>query len=203
MFTHEEIWVALDRLAAANNYSTSGLAKKAGLDPTTFNKSKRITADGKPRWPSTESISKSLAATEATLMDLIGFIENTQTSSKNSSGMLLDSFEFSQDQMKKLNRKSLTNLTDLSDNSFSIILSSPQWAPTYKKGTTLIASPVSEYNIGDVIFIETTSSQFFIMAVDQEEENTLYLRSVVINEPDRRIEKSDILQSSKILWASQ
>src|SRR6516162_320033 len=39
------------------------LAKKAGLDPTTFNKSKRITPDGHARWPSTESIAKSLAAT--------------------------------------------------------------------------------------------------------------------------------------------
>ena len=57
MFTHTSIWTAIDRLAQAFGYSTSGLAKKAGLDPTTFNKSKRIGPDGKPRWPSTESLS--------------------------------------------------------------------------------------------------------------------------------------------------
>ena len=69
MFTHEEIWKAIDRLAQENGYSSSGLAKKAGLDPTAFNRSKRISADGKPRWPSTESLSKILSAT-GTEMDV-------------------------------------------------------------------------------------------------------------------------------------
>ena len=63
MLTHAQIWNALDRLAARAGLSASGLAKKAGLDPTTFNKSKRITPDGHARWPSTESVAKSLAAT--------------------------------------------------------------------------------------------------------------------------------------------
>ena len=47
MLTHAQIWTALDRLAARAGLSPSGLAKKAGLDPTTFNKSKRITPDGR------------------------------------------------------------------------------------------------------------------------------------------------------------
>jgi hypothetical protein len=63
MLTHAQIWNALDRLAARAGLSASGLAKKAGLDPTTFNKSKRITPDGHARWPSTESVAKSLVAT--------------------------------------------------------------------------------------------------------------------------------------------
>lgn len=64
MFTHEEIWRAIERLAEKNGLSTSGLAKKAGLDATTFNRSKRISPEGKPRWPSTESVSRILAATD-------------------------------------------------------------------------------------------------------------------------------------------
>lgn len=75
MLTHDEIWQAIDRLAQAHGYSASGLAKQAGLDPTSFNKSKRVSPDGKPRWPSTESISKILRVTDATMTDLIGFIE--------------------------------------------------------------------------------------------------------------------------------
>lgn len=75
MFTHDQIWTGLDRLASAFGYSPSGLAKKAGLDATSFNKSKRISPDGKPRWPSTESISKVLSVTGATMSDLISFIE--------------------------------------------------------------------------------------------------------------------------------
>ena len=75
MLTHDQIWTALDRLAERAGLTTSALAKRAGLDPTTFNKSKRITAEGRERWPSTESVAKSLAATNTsidTFVELIG-----------------------------------------------------------------------------------------------------------------------------------
>ena len=62
MLTHEQVWSALDRLAERAGLTTSALAKRAGLDPTTFNKSKRITPEGRERWPSTESVAKSLPA---------------------------------------------------------------------------------------------------------------------------------------------
>jgi phage repressor protein C with HTH and peptisase S24 domain len=61
MLTHAQVWSAIDRLATRAGLSASGLAKRAGLDPTTFNKSKRFTAEGRARWPSTESIAKALA----------------------------------------------------------------------------------------------------------------------------------------------
>ena len=76
MLTHDDIWTAIERLAASNGYSPSGLAKQAGLDPTSFNKSKRVSPDGKLRWPSTESISKVLAVTDSNMSDLIALIDN-------------------------------------------------------------------------------------------------------------------------------
>ena len=75
MFTHAQIWQGIDRLAQSRNLSASGLAKRAGLDPTSFNKSKRISPDGKPRWPSTESVAKVLAVTDATMSDFIALID--------------------------------------------------------------------------------------------------------------------------------
>src|SRR5690349_16765437 len=63
MLTHTQIWSAIDRLAERAGLSASGLARRAGLDPTTFNKSKRMTAEGRARWPSTESLAKALTAT--------------------------------------------------------------------------------------------------------------------------------------------
>ena len=72
--THEQIWTALDRLAERAGLSASGLAKRSGLDPTTFNKSKRITPDGRERWPSTESVSKALAATNSSIDNFVQLI---------------------------------------------------------------------------------------------------------------------------------
>src|SRR4051812_36378975 len=75
MLTHTQVWTALDRLAARAGLSPSGLAKKAGLDPTTFNKSKRVTPDGRQRWPSTESVSKALSATGSTIDTFVSLID--------------------------------------------------------------------------------------------------------------------------------
>lgn len=75
MFTHDQIWYGIDQLASSRGLSPSGLAKRAGLDPTSFNKSKRVSPDGKPRWPSTESLAKVLSVTDATMSELIGMID--------------------------------------------------------------------------------------------------------------------------------
>src|SRR5919109_5347546 len=74
MLRHSEIWRALDRLAAKHGLSASGLARRAGLDPTAFNKSKRKSPTGKPRWPSTESVAKCLAATGESLSGFLSLI---------------------------------------------------------------------------------------------------------------------------------
>ena len=200
MFSHNEIWSAIDKLAQANGYSTSGLAKKAGLDPTTFNKSKRVTADGKPRWPSTESISKSLAATQATLMDLVGFIEDTPI---QSTAQAIEHFEVSQSGIKKLNQKPLASLVVTQDDSYAVTLTSAQWAPTYKKGTTLLVSPKTDLQTDDKLFVETANNDIFIMSYDSQDDDTLSLNAIILNEPDRRIQKTDIIRCAKILWASQ
>ena len=77
MLSHTAIWRGIDLLAERNRLSASGLAKRAGLDPTTFNKSKRITKQGKSRWPSTESLSKILDATSTSMGDFVGLIDES------------------------------------------------------------------------------------------------------------------------------
>ena len=77
MLTHKAIWRGIDLLAERNRLSASGLAKRAGLDPTTFNKSKRITKQGKSRWPSTESVSKILEATSTSMAEFVGLIDES------------------------------------------------------------------------------------------------------------------------------
>ena len=71
---HDDVWRALDALAAEYGLSASGLAKKAGLDPTAFNPSKRIGVDGRARWPSTESYPKVWDAAGARMEDLAAFV---------------------------------------------------------------------------------------------------------------------------------
>ncbi len=71
---HEDVWRAIDQLAAKHGMSASGLARRSGLDPTAFNKSKRVTKDGKRHWLSTESVSKALTATGDSLAEFVALM---------------------------------------------------------------------------------------------------------------------------------
>lgn len=73
--THEDIWKAIERFATEHKMSCSGLAKCSGLDPTTFNKSKRWSKEGKPRWPSTHSLSKILSSTGTGIEDFTKYLQ--------------------------------------------------------------------------------------------------------------------------------
>ena len=75
MLSHERVWAAIDALAERYSLSASGLAKRAGLDSTAFNKSKRQSSDGRPRWPSTESLAKIIEATGSSLDEFLGLVE--------------------------------------------------------------------------------------------------------------------------------
>jgi phage repressor protein C with HTH and peptisase S24 domain len=77
MFTHDDLWNGIDRLAERHGYSASGLAKKAGLDPTSFNRSKRLSAGGKERWPSTENLARILSVTNTTLSEFELLMQKT------------------------------------------------------------------------------------------------------------------------------
>ncbi len=67
---HQDIWRAIDMLAERHGLSASALARRAGLDATAFNRSKRFGKDGRPRWPSTESIAAVLNAVHASVGEL-------------------------------------------------------------------------------------------------------------------------------------
>jgi phage repressor protein C with HTH and peptisase S24 domain len=72
MFSHEAGWQAIDLLAHQHGLSPSGRARKAGMDATSLNRSKRVAPDGRERWPSTETLSKLLACVE---VDLLAFAQ--------------------------------------------------------------------------------------------------------------------------------
>src|ERR1700743_2535089 len=83
---HEDVWRAIDTLAAENGLSAAGLAKAAGLDATTFNPSKRRMPDGRARWPSTESVAKVLDATGASLEAFTSLVSGARALSSAGGG---------------------------------------------------------------------------------------------------------------------
>ena len=163
MLTHASIWNGIDSFASSLGYSPSGLAKKAGLDPTTFNKSKRISPDGKPRWPSTESIAKILNTTSTSISDFAAILDTKENGTQEKS-YTIPTLDFSQTYKKNVfddkgNPKhgawKKTALPTVGQpNLYGIKISCDSMKPLYRKGDLLIIDPNKKVRKNDRAFIK-------------------------------------------------
>jgi len=209
MLTHAQIWTALDRLAARSGLSASGLAKRSGLDPTTFNRSKRVTPDGRARWPSTESIAKALAATGTNLdtfvelitdsarkpahaMRVIGFAEAGTGAFFNEAGLPIgqgwDEIPF-------------PGLND--EHAYALEISGEALQPLYRDGDVIVVSPSSPVRRGDRVVVKTRKGELMAKELKRKTAKTLELKSLNAADGDRVFPMSDVQWVARIVWASQ
>jgi phage repressor protein C with HTH and peptisase S24 domain len=209
MLTHAQIWTAIDRLAARAGLSPSGLAKRAGLDPTTFNKSKRITPDGRARWPSTESVSKSLAATGATLDQFVALISDqarTPTEAvpligfaEAGAGGYFDDGGFPAG--KGWDEIPFPAVED--EHAYALEISGDSMHPTYRDGTIIIVSPAAPIRRGDRVVAKTRGGEVMAKELKRKTAKTLELKSLNPEHPDRTLAAEEVLWVARIVWASQ
>ena len=155
MLTHDQIWGALDRLAERSGLSPSGLAKKSGLDPTTFNKSKRITNDGRERWPSTESVAKALQATNTAIDTFVQLINDRPRVVQSvpllgfaqaGSGGYFDDGGFPVG--KGWDEVGLPSVND--EHAYALEISGDSMKPAYRDGDVIVVSPSAPIRRGAV-----------------------------------------------------
>jgi phage repressor protein C with HTH and peptisase S24 domain len=210
MLTHGQVWSAIDRLAARAGLSASGLAKRAGLDPTTFNKSKRITPQGRARWPSTESIAKALAATGTpfdafvTLIEpgnaagtvkpvpLLGFAEAGNGShfdtGGNPAGTGWDAIPF-------------PAVND--EHAYALEISGQAMEPAYRDGDVIVVSPSAPIRRGDRVVVRTKSGEVMIKELKRKTAKSVELKSLGTEQAEQTIAMADTVSIARILWASQ
>jgi phage repressor protein C with HTH and peptisase S24 domain len=209
MLTHAQIWSALDRLAARNQLSASGLAKKAGLDPTTFNKSKRITPDGRPRWPSTESVAKSLAATGTSIDTFVQLIENTARPvaravpligfAEAGAGGFFDDGGFPVG--KGWDEIPFPAVTD--ENAYALEISGSSMEPVYRDGAVIIVSPAASIRRGDRVVVKTRDGEVMVKELKRRTAKSIELRSINADHGDRSLPARDVLWIARVMWATQ
>jgi len=207
MLTHDQVWTALDRLAERAGLSPSGLAKRSGLDPTTFNKSKRITPDGRERWPSTESVAKALAATNAsidTFVQLIGDSARTLQSvpllgfaQAGTDGYFDDG---GYPAGKGWNEVGLPSVND--EHAYALEISGDQMKPAYRDGDIIVVSPGTPIRRGDRVVVKT-SGEVMVKELKRRTAKTLELQSLNPNHVDRTLAANDVEWIARIVWASQ
>jgi phage repressor protein C with HTH and peptisase S24 domain len=209
MLTHAQIWSAIDRLAARAGLSASGLAKRAGLDPTTFNKSKRVTAEGRARWPSTESIAKALAATSTpieVLVELINAGGGTATRAvpllgfaEAGAGGYFDDGGFPVGE--GWDEIAFPAVSD--EHAFALEVSGQSMEPAYRDGDVVLVSPAAPIRRGDRVVVRTRSGEVMAKELKRRTAKSIELSSLNAEHTDRTIAAADVLWIARILWASQ
>ncbi len=209
MLTHAQVWSAIDRLAARAGLSASGLARRAGLDPTTFNKSKRITPEGRARWPSTESIAKALSATGTPLdvfvalvnsgggpatrpVPLLGFAEAGAGGYFDDGGFPVG---------EGWDEIAFPAVSD--DHAYALEVSGASMEPAYRDGDVIVVSPAAPIRRGDRVVVRTKGGEVMAKELKRRTAKSIELRSLNAAHPDRTIAAADVLWIARILWASQ
>jgi phage repressor protein C with HTH and peptisase S24 domain len=208
ILTHAQVWTALDRLAERAGLSASGLAKRSGLDPTTFNKSKRVMADGRERWPSTESVSKALAATNSSIETFVQLIGDGARGTQSvpmlglaqaGSGGHFDDSGFPVG--KGWDEVALPSSGD--EHAYALEISGDSMKPAYRDGDIIIVSPGTAIRRGDRVVVKTSGGEVTVKELKRRTTKTLELQSLNPAQADRTLDADEVTWIARIVWASQ
>lgn len=212
MLTHKAIWAAIDGLADRYGLTASGLARKAGLDPTTFNRSKREAADGRQRWPSTESIAKVIEATGASIGDFMEVLVDASglrgsafripmlNLAQAGQGGLFD--EAGQPQTQSgWERVPFPDVND--DQAYALEVGGDSLMPVYRDGTLLILSPRAPTRRNDRVVLRRLNGEVLCRQLLRKTLTRVELAAFDPAQGERSLDATEIAWMHRIVWASQ
>lgn len=193
---HIQLWATIDRLAAHYNLSVSGLARKAGLDPTIFNRSKRIRSDGKLHWPSTESVARIIDATGISPEQAFGFFCGVDVHD------LIErcAVKRSLDQLRP-NRQWLVDITVLSPHHLCIVeVTDDALSPFYCRGDSLLCTLTDQIDNGQTVLLQNRAGRFQTGRLKEQSTRTVTLWTAERGGTFEQLQTSEIAWMIRILW---
>lgn len=208
MLTHNEIWIAIDRLAEKSGRSPSGLAIEAGLDATSFNRSKRVSGAGKNRWPSTESVSKILSVAGVSFEDfaaLAGGAKNRGSSvpliglaQAGENGFFDDSGFPVGSGWEEVRVPGVSH-----DGVYALQIVGDSMAPVFRAGDKVLVDPSESPRRGDRVVVKTIDGEIMAKELHRLTAHKVELISLNPNYDDRELRRKDVQWIARIVWCSQ
>jgi len=210
MLSHADIWRAIDRLAQAHGLSPSGLARQSGLDPTTFNKSKRVTREGKLRWPNTESVAKVLASTGSRLGEFVSYVGDAESTGPTQRIPVIGYAQagvegfFDDAGYPVGNGWDEISFPEIGDpNAFALEISGNSMEHLYRDGDTIVVSPAAGIRKGDRVVVKTSQGEVMAKQLQRRTTHKVELQSLNLDHAIRDIDLEDIAWIARVIWASQ
>ena len=209
MLTHAQIWNAIDTLAARHGLSASGLARKAGLDATTFNKSKRVTGDGRARWPSTESVAKVLEATGDSIDVFLGLLDRAREAVPRRIPMLSLAQAAADGLFDEAGHPRSEGWDEAifpgpsEERIYALEVAGGGLEPPYRHGDLIIVAPGVQIRKGDRVVVRTRAGEVLAMALKRRTARTAELAPLGAAGEERALQQGEIAWMARIVWASQ
>lgn len=211
MFSHKQVWAAIDTIAERYGYSASGLAKKSGLDPTSFNPSKRNGPDGRPRWPTTESIANLLDAAGATVEEFADLLSGRKGQPPRRKQIPLLGLAragkggyFDDSGFPVGNGWDEIDVPGVTDNTaYALEITGDSMLPVYREGDTIIVSPGATVRKGDRVVVKTTDGQVMAKIMQRQTAKNVELASFNAAHDTKTLDLKDVDWMARIIWASQ
>lgn len=211
MISHNDIWAAIDALAARNGLSASGLARRAGLDPTAFNPSKRIMPNGKRRWPTTESIAKILHATDANFREFAVLADRRSPADPPKHTIPVIGFAqagnagyFDDGGHPVGTGWKEVHMPPVGDSDvYALEISGDSMEPVYRDGDIILVSPTQRIERGDRCVVKMLDGEVMAKQLAHKTEDRIELHSLNPAYGDRILSRSAIAWAGRIIWASQ
>jgi phage repressor protein C with HTH and peptisase S24 domain len=213
---HDDIWRAIDALAAEHGLSASGLARRAGLDPTAFNPSKRIGADGRARWPSTESVAKVLGATSTGIENFAALVSGMPALSRGGRstvnrripliGLAQAGGEgyFDDGGYPVGGGWDEISVPEVGDpNAYALEIAGDSMDPVYRDGDVVIISPAAPVRRGDRVVVRSQRGEVMAKELLRQSARRIELRSLNPAHPNYGFDLPEIAWMHRIVWASQ
>jgi phage repressor protein C with HTH and peptisase S24 domain len=213
---HEDVWRAIDALAAEKGLSASGLARRSGLDPTAFNPSKRTGADGRPRWPSTESVAKVLGATGASVEAFAALVSGAPTlprSNRPSGARRIPLIGLAQAGAEGYfddggypvgGGWDEIAVPDIADpNAYALEISGESMEPVFRDGDVVIVSPGAPVRRGDRVVVRTKKGEVMAKELLRQSARRVELASLNPAHPNFAFDLPELAWMHRIVWASQ
>jgi phage repressor protein C with HTH and peptisase S24 domain len=208
--SHAQLWKAIDSLARHEGLSVSALAKRAGLDATSFNPSKRFGPGEppRPRWPSTESLTRILTATGLSLGEFAAFAHDAVE--RPAAVPLLGMAQAGQDGyfddagLPVGDGWEQTDLPRPKDSLLSLRIVGDSMDPLYREGDRIIVDrEATEVRKGDRVVVRTTGGETLAKEIGALTAQVVTLASVNPAYGARTLARNEIVWMGRILWVSQ
>jgi phage repressor protein C with HTH and peptisase S24 domain len=210
---HDDVWRAIDTLAAEQGLSASGLARKAGLDPTSFNLSKRLGADGRARWPSTESLAKVFLATGVGLEAFTALVTGARALTERRGRSKIPLIGLAQAGSAGFfddggypagagwDEVELPQTADA--NAYALGITGDSMEPVYRAGDHVIVSPAAPVRAGDRVVARLADGAVMAKLLVRRTAARVELKSFNPDYPDLKFGVDEVLWLHRIVWASQ